>query len=432
MTTAQRLAIRLSEIRSKLNDLSGVGDLSEEQRNEIDSLSTEYQAKEAQHRAALTVEADEQRQAAGEFGNGDGEPAEVRALLGRVNLADYLTPAKAGIGLTGPAAELNAAYKVPTVGASGGIAIPWRMLECPEHRAAPVQRGEQRAFTTTAALDGGTAQRPILQRLFGMDILGALGVRIDTVPAGMTEWPLLTGGVAPDMKAEGTAAAAVAASFTTETLKPKPLTGRYEFAHEQAAQVADIEQALRRDLADAVKAKMSDLILNGNESTSAHEPDGFLTKIAAPTAPAATTAYADYAGSHATAVDGIHASMESEVSSVIGVASYTHAASVYQAGSGEPGSEALMKLGRSCMASSFIPAAAGANMNQNGNIYHAAGPNGGSMRGDSIAAMWPTLEVLRDIYSQASQGVVLTWVTLWDAETAFRSAAYKRVAFRLA
>ena len=123
-------------------------------------------------------------------------------------------------------------------------------------------RGESRAFTTTANLDGGTMQRPILQRLFGMDIMGALGVRIDTVPAGMTEWPLLTGGVAPTNVAEGTAAAAaVAATFTTETLKPKRLTGRYEFTHEQAAQVPDLEQALRRDLADAVRSRMSELIL---------------------------------------------------------------------------------------------------------------------------------------------------------------------------
>ena len=169
-----------------------------------------------------------------------------------------------GVGLVGPAAELNAAYKLGTVGRGGGILVPWRMLECPEHRAAPEPRGEARAFTTTAALDGGTMQRPILQRLFGMDIMGALGVRIDTVPAGMTSWPLLTGGVAPTQKAEGMAADdAVTAAFDTETLIPKRLTGKYEFSHEQAAQVADIEQALRRDLADAVKAKMSDLILTG-------------------------------------------------------------------------------------------------------------------------------------------------------------------------
>ena len=52
------------------------------------------------------------------------------------------------------------------------------------------------------------------------------------------------------------------------------------------------------------------------------------------------------------------------------------------------------------------------------------------MRGDSVAAMWPTLEVIRDIYSQASVGVVLTWVALWDAQCAYRTAAYKRIPFR--
>ena len=428
MTTAQKLAIRLSEIRQRLNEIAGLeGDaLTEEVRNEADALTGEYQAKETQHRAALVAEADEQRAAEGQFGAGDGEPAEIRALLDRATLFDYLNPAAGGVGLTGPAAELNAAFKVGTVGKSGGILVPWRMLETPELRAAPAVRrdAERRAFTTTSALDGGTTQRPILQRLFGMDILGALGVRIDTVPAGMTEWPLLTGGVAPDMKAEGTAAAdAVAATFSTETLKPKRLTGKYEFTHEQAAQVADI---------DAVKAKMSDLVLNGDEATNAHEPDGFLTKLTAPSNPSAVATFADYAGVHATAVDGIHASREGEVSSVIGTASYQHAASVYQAGSGESGSEALMRRSAGCMASSFVPAAA--SDIQNGNILHAAGPNGGgaSLRGDSVAAMWPTLEIIRDIYSQASVGVVLTWVSLWDSETAFRSAAYKRVAFKLA
>ena len=121
---------------------------------------------------------------------------------------------------------------------------------------------------------------------------------------------------------------------------------------------------------------------------------------------------------------------------MIGVASYTHAAGVYQAGSGESGSEAPMRRSAGCWASSYIPAAptSGARKDvQDGNLYHAAGPNGGgAMRGDSVAAMWPTLEVIRDIYSQASQGVTLTWVTLWDAVVAFRSAAYSRAAFKLA
>ena len=182
---------------------------------------------------------------------------------------------------------------------------------------------------------------------------------------------------------------------------------------------------------------MNDLTLNGNEGTNAHEPDGFLTVLTAPTAPTAAATYADYAGSHAAGVDGIHASAEREVSSVIGVATYRHAAGVFQSGSGESGSEALARRSARCMASSFVPAPPasgdGANI-QGGNVYHAAGPNGGGgmQRGDSVAAVWPTLEVIRDPYSKASQGVVLTWVALWDLQAAFRSAAYKRVAFKLA
>ena len=428
MTNAQKLAIRLSEIRSKLNELAGLDTVTDEQRNEIDTLSTEYQAKEAQHRAAILTEADEQRAAAGDFGNGDGEPAETRALMQRVTLSDYLSPAAAGLGLTGAPVELAGALQVPTAGKSGGPAVPWEILAAGRPEPRQARDPEGRAFTTTTAYPGGIAQRPILQRLFGRDIMDALGVRIDTVPAGRTEWPLITGGVAPTQKEEGTAAdAAVTAVFSTETLKPKRLTGNYQFTHEMNVQVLDLEQSLRRDLADSVMAKMSDLILNGDENTNAEEPDGFLTTLAAPANPAAEAVYADYASVAASAVDGIHSVSERETGIVLGVSTYQHAASVYQSGSGESGTEAMMKRARAMMASSFVPAAV-SNV-QNGGILHGGDD---AMRGDSVAAVWPTLEVIRDIYSQASTGVVLTWVTLWDAQTAFRTAAYKRVAFQLA
>ena len=440
MTNAQKLALRISEIRQKLNDLSSKDELTDSEQSEMRSLTAEFPATEERWRAATVAEGDDEAAARGDDSDspGDGEAAEVRKLRGSVKLTDYLGPAAAGVGLVGAAVELNAALGVPAVGASGGIAVPWDALMTPElseQRRDADADPERRAFTTTASYGGGVGQRPILQRLFGMDILGALGVRMDSVPAGRSEWPLLTGGVAPEQKAEGIAAAdAVAATFATEVLKPKVLTARYEYTHEQGAQVVALEQALRRDLADAVRSKMSKLALNGDEATNAHDPDGFLTVIAAPTDPTAMTDYATYAASHAAGVDGIHASMEREVSSVVGVASYRHAAGVFQAGSGESGSEALRRRSASCMASSFVPAPTGAELIQAGNIYHAAGPNGGggAMRGDSVAAVWPTLEVIRDPYSKASQGVILTWVMLWDLQAAFRAAAYKRVAFRLA
>ena len=439
MTTAMKLAVRLSEIRQRLNEIAGLeGDaMTDEIRAESDKLTGEYRNAETQHRAALTVEGAEAAAAAGEFGDGDGTPAEVRALIGRVHIGHYLSPAAAGIGLSGAAVELAGALEVPTHGPSGGVAIPWTVLGrgLGERRAAP----ERRAFTSTAQNDGPEMQRPILQRLFGPGVMDALGVRMDTVPAGRTEWPLVATGVAPAQVVEGTAAATpVAMTFNFANLKAKKLTARYRFTHESAASVADLEQGIRRDLADAIASAMSNAIINGaavdatNAATAANV-EGFLSKIAAPTAPSAESAYADYAGSHAALVDGLHASREGEVSSVIGTASYTHAASVYQAGSGESGSEALERRSMSCMASSYIPAATGTPLVQNGAIYHAMGSNGGGvMRGDSVAAVWPTLEVIRDIYTEASQGVNLTWITLWDAAVAFRSAAYARVPFQIA
>ena len=301
MTTLQKLDIKLSEIRQTINELAAKEKLAEGEQAKLDELRAEFSKKGTQWRAAKTLEGEEEARAQGRFEGGDGEAAETRALLRDTPLSAYLTAASAGLGLTGRAAELNAALEVPISGAGGGVAVPWPMLENRQalmRRAGANGNGEQRAFTDTGDLAGGVMQRPVLQRLFGVGIMDALGVRVDSVPAGRTEWPLLTAGVAPAQKAEGTAAdAAVAATFSTETLKPKRLTGKYEYTHEQAAQVPMLESALRRDLADAVKSQMSDLVLNGNETTNAHEPDGFLTKLAVPTVPSAESGFGDYAGS---------------------------------------------------------------------------------------------------------------------------------------
>ena len=309
MTNAQKLTIkisekesRVSEIRARLNSIEGLSEseLTAEVRSEQSGLVGEFGTVDGelialrnQHTAALIAEGNEEAEKRGDFGAGDGESAEVRALRSRVTITDYLNPAAGGAGLYGAAAELNSALEVPLVGKSGGVPIPWAVLAGPVQEVRQGENGgESRAFTDTGDYAGGISSRTILQRLFAPGIMDLLGVRMDSVPTGRTEWPLLTGGVAPDQAVEGAAAAdAVSATFSTETLKPKRLTGKYEFTHEQAAQVPDIEQALRRDLADAVKSKMSALILAGDEGTNAQEPDGFLTKIAAPGDPGAVAVF---------------------------------------------------------------------------------------------------------------------------------------------
>ena len=421
MTSRQKIALRMSEARSRMGEIATMRaeEVTDEVQNEADALKTEMKALATQEQAAILAEGDEEARARGLFGNGDGEAAEVRGLLDRVSLGDYLTPAGAGSGIEGRARELNAALKVDMQGKSGGVAVPWAMLE-------------SRAFTSTADNDGSNVQRPILQRLFGPGVLDILGVRIDSVPVGRSEWPLLTGGVAPDQaKEESAAGAAVDATFEFATLKPKRLTGRYEFTHEAAAVSADLEAALRRDLGDSVMSKMSDRLINGVAPTNSNPQyvRGFINKLGNATDLSSAEAdAAAYGRLHSLGVDGVHASMETEVTSVIGDESYQHAAGVYLTGSAVSGSELLRTRSGGCVASTYIPAKA--SMKQSA-ILHAAGANGGAQRGDSICGVWPTLEIIRDIYSNASVGVTLTWVALWDAEVAFRSAAYEHIAINI-
>ena len=130
MTNLQKVTLRLSEVRSRLNEISGIqGDaFTEEIRNEASALQAEYGDLEVRHRSAIVAEGEEESRMQGAFNEGDGESAEIRQLMGAVSLADYLTPASAGSGIEGRAKELNQALKVEAVGKSGGVAIPWAVL----------------------------------------------------------------------------------------------------------------------------------------------------------------------------------------------------------------------------------------------------------------------------------------------------------------
>ena len=254
MTAKQRLELKQVDLKKKLNELLGGEALTDEQRGEMETLTARLEESDTELRAAILAEGDDEQRALAAHGadGADGESAERRRLLDGVSVgSDYLSRAAAGIGLEGRAKELNESLELPTVGKSGGVMVPWEALE-------------QRAFSTTAANDGSVVQRPILQRLFGAGVMDSLGIRLDSVPVGRSEWNVVTSGVAPGLVQEGSAAAdAVTVGFTTATLKPKRLTGRYELTHEMIASVSDIEQTLRRDLADAIKSRCRTLPSTG-------------------------------------------------------------------------------------------------------------------------------------------------------------------------
>ena len=67
------------------------------------------------------------------------------------------------------------------------------------------------------------------------------------------------------------------------TLKPKRLTAQIEFTHEIAASIPGIEAALRMNLSDALKSKMSDLLINGAAPTNSAPQNvrGFVSRLTA-------------------------------------------------------------------------------------------------------------------------------------------------------
>ena len=195
MTNSQKLSVRLSEIRQRLNEIAGLDDeaMTDEVRAETDRLTNEYQAKETQHRAAVVAEADEARAAADDFnaGEGDGEKAEIRALRGRVRIGEYVGAAIDQRMAEGAEAELNAALKMR------GNAFPLSLLA-----PAPV---EARASTDTDSQTNQSGRW--LDRLFADTAAERIGITMESVAPGVASFPVTTAGASAAQRGRGQAAA---------------------------------------------------------------------------------------------------------------------------------------------------------------------------------------------------------------------------------
>ena len=172
MTNAQKLALRLSEVRQALNTLSGKDELTEAEQNEMRTLSAEYPRLEERHRAALISEGDEETAARGEDGDGDGENRERLELRSRSRLAKYVSAALDGLPVQGAEAELSAAAGCPG-------AVPLELFET--RREAT----EHRAITPAPATTDESLA-PIVPAIFDRSAASWLGIEMPTVPARET------------------------------------------------------------------------------------------------------------------------------------------------------------------------------------------------------------------------------------------------------
>ena len=392
MLASQTLSIRLSEIREKLNAISGIADaeITDEIRAESDTLATEYRASEVKYRSAVIAE----DETAAAVVNGDtAEPAEVRErreVRNKTGLRDYLIAACSGAPVTGAAAEFNAACDV-----AAGDHVPVELFDGParEMRQA-AQRSEHRAITPGPAIDGPVM--PTIPYLFEQAVVTTLGLDYPSVESGMPQIPSI--GTAPpsSVVAKDGTALATAGAYTLASRSPKRLTGQIEFRVEDLAVHPALESDLSTALQGALSNQLDEQAFNGG---GGDDLNGLFNQATNVAATGATDSFALALAAFAAQVDGRFARGMGDIRGVIGPATFAAYMALYHGGSGDMTVyEKIRSLVGSLVVSDRMPAvAAGA---QKGLITRNAA-------GQPIRIYtWASIGLVRDPYSGAGTGKV--------------------------
>ena len=266
MTESQRLTVRASEIRQRLNEIAGLeGDaLTDEIRAEGDGLNIEYRAVETKLRASVVAEdrpPTEHRD--------DTMDAETRAFVqvrNRTRLGRWFSSFLDQTPLNGAEAELNEHRGLSVQ----GNVLPWDAL-LPAAGAGGV---EVRADVVSPAPATGNPvnQQQIIQRVFARAGVRRLGVMMPVVPVGTASYPVISAGQDPAFVAKDALKEAAEGTITPNLLGPKRLQARVQVRIEDLMTTLGLEDAWREDLTLSLMDKLDAQLLGAGNA----EVRGFL------------------------------------------------------------------------------------------------------------------------------------------------------------
>ena len=313
MTNAQRLTVRSSEIRARLNEISALDDLTDEQRSELESLTTEYRDVEAKLRAAIVAEEGEAETRAN--AGPDAEARERLELRSRASLTTYLTAALSGRQLDGPEAELRSAAGI-------GDGIPIELWDIPTETRVDAATGSP--STVGVNLDR------IRPAVFAASIAPRLGIEMPRVESGSYASATISTSLSASSQAKGGVQEASAAGFTVQTVTPKRISARLGIRIEDVAAVgqANFESILRENLSLVLSDALDTQVISGDGT--APNLTGIFQRLTDPTVPTAVADFDAFAGAHASGIDGLWASTLKEVGIVCGPATMELAARTFQ------------------------------------------------------------------------------------------------------
>ena len=318
MTNAQKIRLRLSQVRSRLNEISGLeGDaFTDEVRSEAASLQAEFADLETRHQAAIVAEGEGETRATGD--DLDTEARERLELRSQASLTSYLRAALSGRQVDGPEAELRAAAGI-------GDGVPLELWDVPSETRADAPTGAP--GTVGVNLDR------IRPAVFAASIASTLGIEMPSVESWSYASATISTSLSAGSQAKGDSAQATAAGFTVSSVTPKRISARLGIRVEDVAAVgqANFESILRENLSLVLSDALDDQVVNGAGGNSGADLIGMFQRLTDPSAaPSAIADFDAFASAHAGGIDGLWANTLKDVSIVCGPATMGLSARTFQ------------------------------------------------------------------------------------------------------
>ena len=425
MTDSQRIAIKLSEARQKINELSAQEETegaTEARTAELVTLRTTSITLESEYRTAVTKEGDDATTNTTTT-EVDTEERERRELREKASLADYL-----GAALTGTAPAGAAAEYADSMGCPG--LVPITMLGATtEARQREHREREQRVVTPAPAdVDVPHTHAPIVPALFDRSVAPYLGVEMPTVGTGIASYPVLHTSLTAGMAAEDGAAVSTAGSFDVTNADPRRLSGAMQVRREDIAKLPNLESALQMNLSQVLSDVLDGQLLNGGGVAPAL--NGIIAQLTAAPAPAADVeTYARYQVAFSEHIDGLFAAGPMDVRALVGVATLRHMLGVYRANEDVTTAyDLIQRVYGGVRTTRRVTAPSSGIQNA---VMRRANPAGDRV---AVAPIWQGFEVIRDIYGDnASTGqVTITATMLIGGVVILRPGVFVLDAFRVA
>ena len=403
MTASQKLAVRLSEVRQRLNEIGGLeGDAYlEEVRAEETKLQTEYRDTEQRWRSATIAEGDAAAAAGAQFGTrGSVEDRAYRELVGRADVGDVFAAVMEHRATDGAMRELQEHHRL------NGNQLPLDCLRAPveEHRAL-----------TAAPTNVGTSEQPVILPVFAGGDAAYLGVDQPSVPVGDAVFPVLETRPTVGVHADDTAVGETTGTFAAELLTPSRAQASFQYKRTDAARFRGMGDALRAALNEGLSEALDKELATGTEGL-------FTGTKLSNNAAAAITTFADYVSDFAHGrVDGRFARRASDLRVLVGSDTYAHMGSVYRATeSQESALERIMSVVGDLRVSANVPDVASHKQNAVVRL---------GMRRDAVQPIWEgvTILVSEAEMALAKKGQIFVTAVLLQATKILRAGGfYKR------